>query len=88
MLNCPNKIKQGLATIEQCNRRVDVALLTCAEYLNAKNKCSKESDIPIIPKIVMMHPTSQRENFFKSHPYYTDNLYSLQSSMLEYTGKL
>jgi hypothetical protein len=53
MMKCPEKIAQGTATIEQCNQRTDMALLTCAKYLDAKSKCSRESDLPIFPKIVM-----------------------------------
>jgi len=52
MVSCPDKIASGTATVEQCNQRTDLALLTCAKYLDARSKCSKESDLPIVPKIV------------------------------------
>lgn len=52
MMKCPKKIAQGTATVEQCNQTTDRAMLTCAKYLYARSKCSKESDLPFYPKIV------------------------------------
>lgn len=50
--SCPERVAQGNATVEECKQETDLAVLTCVRYVNAETKCSKESDLPIVPKIV------------------------------------
>lgn len=65
MISCPERVASGSASLAECEQETNIALLACARYIDAKAKCSKESDLPLIPKIVIRRaPGADRSTDF------------------------
>ena len=53
VITCPHRITEGKRTETECQSMTDFALLYCVAALSSEEKCKKESDLPLIPKIVL-----------------------------------
>jgi len=51
--DCRGMIQAGLATPTECNAFDKAAISACLLSMAEKNKCSRKSDLPLIPKIVI-----------------------------------
>lgn len=58
MENCAARELAGEVAPGTCERWENENVVLCAMSISTKDRCSKEIDLPIIPKIVMIHPIS------------------------------
>lgn len=58
MENCGARELAGEVAPGTCERWENENIVLCAMSLSTKGRCSKEIELPIIPKIVMIHPIS------------------------------
>lgn len=52
---CLQRELAGTIAPGTCAAAEKAAMVSCLEYLNRKSECEKEINIPLIPKIVLIH---------------------------------
>lgn len=62
---CRQDVSAGLKTQDECIETEQLMLLTCVLYANDSERCSKEIDLPLVPKIVNRHLKPDAAGFIR-----------------------
>lgn len=62
---CQEQLALGAVAQAECERAEIIMIYSCWSYTNDSERCSKEIDLPLVPKIVFLRMKPESGDFFR-----------------------
>lgn len=62
---CQEQLALGAVAQAECERTEIIMIYSCWSYTNDSERCSKEIDLPLVPKIVFLRMKPESGDFFR-----------------------